>query len=60
MKEVEIIHLSADLKFHVGTNRVYLGTNRAFLGTDQALLGTDRHLDKNFIKSQTLVPPIRF
>jgi hypothetical protein len=48
MKEVEIIHLSIDRYsyFHVGI--------------DRASLGTDWYPDKNFIKSQTLVPLIQF
>ncbi len=53
--DYQIIHLSTDQYsyFHVGTNR-------ASLGTDRTSLETDRYPDKNFIKSQTLVPPIRF
>jgi hypothetical protein len=55
MKEVEIIHLSIDRYsyFHVGIDQASLGTNRASLGTDW-------YPDKNFIKSQTLMPLIQF
>ena len=51
----QIIYLNTDQYSYF-----HAGTDRASLRTDRTSLETDRYPNKNFIKSQTLVPPIRF